>query len=96
MTMVIKYKTNLYCGSCVATVKPNLDDDTSIERWSVDTDDPNKVLTVQGENLSEPEIKRHVADAGFKVLVDLPFEAPVAEPEPQSFLETYKALSGQR
>lgn len=31
----------------------------------LDTNDPNKVLTVEGENLCEPEIKRHVADAGF-------------------------------
>lgn len=92
MTTVLKYKTNLNCGSCVAAVKPHLDNDTSIERWSVDTADPNKVLTVEGANLSEPEIKRHVADAGFKVLGEIPSEAPVAESEQKSFWQTYKPL----
>lgn len=92
MTTVLKYKTNLNCGSCVAAVQPHLDGDSSIERWSVDTNDPNKVLTVEGENLSEPEIKRHVADAGFKVLGEVAPEAPVAEVEQKSFLQTYKPL----
>lgn len=92
MTTVLKYKTNLNCGSCVAAVKPHLDSDTTITSWSVDTNDPNKVLTVEGENLSEPEIKRHVADAGFKVLGDVAAEAPKAEADQRTFLQTYKPL----
>ena len=92
MTTVLKYKTNLNCGSCVAAVKPHLDSDASIERWSVDTNDPNKVLTVEGENLSEPEIKRHVADAGFKVLGEVAPEAPVEKADQKSFWQTYKPL----
>jgi copper chaperone CopZ len=92
MTTVLKYKTNLNCGSCVAAVQPHLDGDSSIGRWSVDTNDPNKVLTVEGENLSESEIKRHVADAGFKVLGEVAPEAPVAESERKSFWQTYKPL----
>lgn len=92
MTTVLKYKTNLNCGSCVAAVQPHFDGDASIERWSVDTNDPNKVLTVEGENLSEPEIKRHVADAGFKVLGEVALEAPVPEAEQKPFWQTYKPL----
>ncbi len=97
MTSVLKYKTNLNCGRCVAAVKPHLDGDSSIQRWSVDTNDPGKVLTVEGDDLSESVIKRHVADAGFKVLGDIPlgdipFKAPVAEPEQKSFWQTYKPL----
>lgn len=96
MTTVLKFKTNLNCGKCVAAVKPHLDGNSSIERWSVDTHDPNKVLTVEGESLSEPEIKRHVAAAGFKVLGEVDSEAaPVLTAEPtdqRSFLQTYKPL----
>ena len=73
-------------------MQPHLDGDSSIERWSVDTNDPNKVPTVEGENLSEPEIKRHVADAGFKVLGEVAPETPVAEAEQKSFWQTYKPL----
>lgn len=92
MTSVLKYRTNLNCGSCVAAVKPYMDSDSSIQHWSVDTADPNKVLTVEGENLSETEIKRHVADAGFKVLGTFDSAAPVADAEQQTFLRTYKPL----
>ena len=92
MTTVLKYKTNLNCGSCVAAVKPSLDSDSSIQRWSVDTADPGKVLTIEGENLSETKIRQHVVDAGFKVFEKIDSDAVVAEAEPQSFLRTYKPL----
>ena len=92
MTTVLNYKTNLNCGSCVAAVKPHLDGDSAIKSWSVDTNDPNKVLTVEGENLSESEIKRHVADAGFRVLGEVAPKTPVAEAEQKSFWQTYKPL----
>lgn len=92
MTTVLKYKTNLNCGSCVAAVQSRLDGDPAIQRWSVDTNDPNKVLTVEGENLSEPEIQRHIADGGFKVLGEITADAPVSETEQKSFWQTYKPL----
>lgn len=92
MTTTLKYKTNLNCGSCVAAVKPHLDGDSSIERWSVDTNDPNKILTVEGENLSESTIKQHVAAAGFKVLGVVAPAAPLEQAEQRSFLQTYKPL----
>jgi copper chaperone CopZ len=94
----LKYKTNLNCGSCVAAVKPFLDQDPTIQNWSVDTNDPNKVLTVQGSNLSREQIERDVSQAGFKVLGEiaplaLPMTQMVAtEPERRSFLETYRPL----
>lgn len=97
----LKYKTNLNCGSCVAAVKAHLDGDPAIRRWSVNTADPNKVLTVEGEGLSAVAVERHVADAGFKVLGKIE-DAKPAEHEPpdhadaaekqQSFLATYRPL----
>lgn len=68
MTTIQKYRTNLNCGGCVAALKPHLDNDPAIRRWSVNTADPNKVLTVEGENVAAEAIERLVADAGFKVL----------------------------
>lgn len=95
----LKYKTNLNCGSCVAAVKPHLDNDPAIRHWSVDTANPNKVLTVEGEGVSREAVERHVADAGFKVLGEIessPTETPgqPAAPvtEQRSFLETYHPL----
>ena len=101
----LTYKTNLNCGSCVAAVKPHLDSEPTISRWSVDTDNPDKVLTVEGENVSPAAIKRHVSAAGFQVLGELNGSAsagtdtawPVtagaaAAPETKSFLATYRPL----
>lgn len=58
----------------------------------MDTADPNKVLTVEGENLSKADIKRHVADAGFKVLGEIESVAPVVATDKKSFFQTYKPL----
>ena len=97
----LKYKTNLNCGSCVAAVKPHLDNDPAIRRWSVDTADPNKVLTVEGDNLSAQDVQRDVEKAGFKVLGNIEDAKPPAHehsehadttPEQQSFVATYRPL----
>jgi len=100
MTTVQKYRTNLNCGSCVAAVKPHLDNEPAIRRWSVDTADPNKVLTVEGEGVAAEAVERHVSDAGFKVLGKI--EEPTAAThsahavpttdEEKSFLATYRPL----
>lgn len=92
MSTMQKYKTNLNCGSCVAAVKPLLDGDTTIKRWSVDTDDPNKVLTIEGENVSMENVERHVSEAGFQVLGEVKPDAYNNPPETKSFLATYQPL----
>lgn len=96
--MTQRFKTNLNCGSCVAAVKPHLDNDPAIHHWSVDTANPNKILTVEGESITTERITSHVTAAGFKVL------GPVEEAElvvlpgseaadaPTSFWETYRPL----
>ncbi len=61
-----QFKTNINCGGCVAKVKPVLNADTQIKEWNVDTINPNKVLTVETENLNEKEIEEIIAKAGFK------------------------------
>jgi len=99
MMTVQKYRTNLNCGSCVAAVKPYLDNDPTIRRWSVDTADPNKVLTVEGEDVSREHVERDVSSAGFKVLGNIEESAPDAQAIPaaptaeeKSFLATYQPL----
>jgi copper chaperone CopZ len=95
----LKYRTNLNCGSCVAAVKPYLDNDPAIRRWAVDTADPNKVLTVEGDDVSGEAVERDVASAGFKVLGKIGEAAPAHETrraddaaEGKSFLATYRPL----
>lgn len=95
----LRYRTNLNCGSCVAAVKPYLDNDPAIRRWTVDTADPNKVLTVEGDDVSGEAVERDVASAGFKVLGKIEEAAPAHETyhaadaaEGKSFLATYRPL----
>jgi hypothetical protein len=90
-----RYRTNLNCGSCVAAVRRHLDGDPSIRRWSVDTADPKKVLTVEGEGVTQEQVEHHVASAGFKVLGRVEDGVPADSTPPteaKSFLTTYRPV----
>ncbi len=43
----LKFKTNINCGGCIAKVTPFLDKAEGIASWSVDTNVPEKILTVK-------------------------------------------------
>lgn len=101
--MTKQYRTDLNCGSCVAAVTPFLNGDAAIKRWSVDTGDPRKVLTVEGDDVSTDNVGRLVSEAGFRVLGEIEPAAtpggtlyalsPAAPPEPRkSWLVTYHPL----
>lgn len=62
----LKFKTNINCGSCIKSVKPFLDEVVGEGNWSVDTDNPEKILTVNTEEETE-DIVEAVSDAGFKI-----------------------------
>ena len=61
-----QFKTNINCSGCVAKVTPVLDQSEEIKNWNVDTNNPNKILSVETENLNEDEVKAIVLKAGFK------------------------------
>ena len=65
MTTSLQFKTNLNCESCVASVKPFLDDVPNIRDWEVDTATPDKILTVTGDSISPDSVTAAVAKAGF-------------------------------
>jgi copper chaperone len=44
----MKFKTSIHCASCVAKVTPVLEGIPEIEKWEVDTENPDKILTVKG------------------------------------------------
>ncbi|MEO7765791.1 MAG: heavy-metal-associated domain-containing protein [Ferruginibacter sp.] len=62
----IEVKTNIMCGSCVAKVTPTLNETVGKENWKVDTQNPNKILTVTAENIDEQEVIKAVEKAGYK------------------------------
>lgn len=63
-THAMKFKTNINCGSCIRAVSGMLNQEKRIHSWSVDTDHPDKILTVQGV-LSPDDLVQTVYQAGF-------------------------------
>lgn len=60
------FKTNIKCGGCIAAVTPHLNANNEIKHWHVDTVNPDKILTVEAENLSNEAIAQIVKGAGYQ------------------------------
>lgn len=67
--MKIQFKTNINCGNCVRTVTGFLNDVKGIEKWEVDTDNPDKILTVQGAEVTAAAVIEAVEEAGFDIAI---------------------------
>jgi copper chaperone len=62
----LKFKTNVNCGGCVATVTPHMNQVKGIVKWSVDTTNPMKILTVETSELDPDVIVETLKSAGYK------------------------------
>ncbi|HLV64058.1 hypothetical protein [Galbibacter sp.] len=62
----LKFKTTLNCGGCVSKVQPDLDSSVGISKWEVDTDSPDKILTVESKGITEGQVIAIVKSKGFK------------------------------
>jgi len=62
----LKFKTNVNCGGCIATVTPHLNEIKGIGKWNVDTSNPMKVLTVETSGLDPEVIIETLKEAGYK------------------------------
>lgn len=61
----LKFKTNINCANCVAKVTPFLDNKEGINTWNVDTENPDKILTVETD-LTEEDIEKVIQRTGFE------------------------------
>ncbi|MEJ2900917.1 heavy-metal-associated domain-containing protein [Pedobacter panaciterrae] len=63
----LKFKTNIKCTGCIATVTPHLNGLNTIENWEVDLENPDKILKVEAEDeLKATEIIGTLEKAGYK------------------------------
>jgi copper chaperone len=62
----LKFKTTIKCGGCIATVTPFLNKIEGIANWSVDTNSPDKILTVETETVNADEIANTLKTAGYQ------------------------------
>jgi copper chaperone len=76
-----KFKTNINCGNCVAKVKPYMDQQANIRHWEVDTQTADKILTVEGTDISPLDIESLVKEAGFVIK-----EGPLPDKEGKGLL----------
>ena len=60
----LQFKTNINCNNCVRTVTHFLNATPQVTSWQVDINNPDKLLTVEGEATVE-EVVAAVAEAGF-------------------------------
>ena len=60
-----KFKTNIKCTGCVATVTPFLDEAVGERQWEVDLTDPSRILTVKTEADKDTVVKA-LEKAGYK------------------------------
>ncbi len=61
----LQFKTNINCFNCVRAVTNFINDVDGIQEWKVDTDNPDKILTVNGKKLQANAIIEAVEEAGF-------------------------------
>jgi copper chaperone len=61
-----QFKTNIICFNCIAKVMSSLNANNKIKHWSVDMQNPQKILTVETENLTSDMVEEIVRNAGWK------------------------------
>lgn len=62
----LKFKTNLNCAGCISKVQLNLDNAEGIVNWDVDTNNSDKILTVNSNGISADEVIKIIESKGFK------------------------------
>ena len=60
-----QFKTNIKCAGCVAKVTPFLNEVIGENNWSVDYNNPAKVLTIAGD-ADEARVTEALEKAGYK------------------------------
>ena len=59
-------KTNINCSACVAGVTPSLNELAGENNWTVDINNPEKILEVKTDTLKESDIIQKLNTVGFK------------------------------
>ena len=63
----MKFKTTIKCEGCIENVTPYLNKSVGADNWEVNTQTPEKILTVtQDTEVNETDVIAAVQQAGFK------------------------------
>jgi copper chaperone len=61
----IKLKTNINCSACLARVIPSLNELAGVNNWSVDINNPDKILEVKTDILKKDDVISTLKNVGF-------------------------------
>jgi len=62
----LKFKTNIKCGGCIATVTPALNSLKGVDKWEVDINNPDKILTIEAnDSLTTREVVNALKEKGY-------------------------------
>ena len=64
----LSFKTNINCGDCISKLTPFLDGNEHIESWNVDTNNPDKILTVSGDDITPDIVINTINETGFSAV----------------------------
>lgn len=60
-----QFKTTIKCAACLAKVTPTLNEIVGEDKWSVDIQNPAKILTLENE-VKETDLKEALEKIGYK------------------------------
>lgn len=63
----LRFKTSLKCGGCIKAITPGLESLQGIEKWSVDLENPDKVLEVEASEDVSDQVIESVKKAGYLI-----------------------------
>jgi hypothetical protein len=64
----LRVKTDLRCGACVESIRPLFDAEPGVKHWSADVSTPDKLLTVEGNDVSAKRVGELLNAKGYHIL----------------------------
>lgn len=62
----LRFRTTIQCAGCVTAITPKMAGIEAIEKWHVDINSPDKILTVAvREDFSEERLQSELKEAGY-------------------------------
>jgi copper chaperone CopZ len=65
--METKFKTNIKCDGCIAKVTPALNETVGPDNWSVDIQNPNKILTIKNDAVKTEVVAEALKKVGYRM-----------------------------
>lgn len=65
----IQFTSNIKCQGCIDKVTPVLDKRSDIKSWEVDLTSPERVLTIESDELDNESLVAELEEVGFKIQV---------------------------